>query len=151
MAQRLSNRNETQRKKSGGVGKVIGTIFGFYSGAQLLASGIVATAALGPGGIPFIILGAVILFLVVFSMVSSGKKNRKKQETADFSTPRQVTNQPRPTETRSFSFRGDNHQHILAAGISVEKRLEQLDTLYHAGLYTKEQYLLEKQKIKSRG
>ena len=29
--------------------------------------------------------------------------------------------------------------------------LEQLDTLYHAGLYTKEQYLLEKQKIKSRG
>ena len=59
---------------------------------------------------------------------------------------------PKPVETKSsgFSFKANDHRHILPTGISVEKQLEQLDVLLGAGLYTKEEYRAAKAKILSR-
>ena len=148
MAQRLQNRPVQKPQKSGSVGKWIKFIMMLYFGIQFLASGITTSVIIGPVGVPILIIGVLLIFFGIFSVV---RKSNREKEKSEFSIAKRVTDLPRPTEKASFSFRGDHHQHIVVTGISVEKQLEQLDTLYHAGLYTKEQYLLEKQKIKSRG
>ena len=58
---------------------------------------------------------------------------------------------PKAVEPKNsgFSFRADHHQHIQPTGISAEKRLAQLDTLMGAGLYTREEYKKEKDRILS--
>ena len=147
MAQRLQDRPVQKPQKSGSVGKWIKFFIMLYFGIQCSAAGITTSVIVGPMGVPILIIGVLLIFFGVFSVV---RKSKREKEKSEFSIPKRVTDVPRPTEKASFSFRGDHHQHITVTGISKEKQLEQLNTLYHAGLYTKDQYLLEKQKIKGR-
>ena len=101
-----------------------------------------------------------VIFCVSGYKIMLGKekvKTVKKGKESGPLHPRQEEEQwkqyiPKPVETKSsgFSFKANDHRHILPTGISVEKQLEQLDVLLGAGLYTKEEYRAAKAKILSR-
>ena len=66
----------------------------------------------------------------------------------------QYRNRPRsgPAPSRyggSYQFNAQDHYHITSAGLSVERRLEQLEVMKNAGLLDKEEYELRQRKILS--
>ena len=99
--------------------------------------------------VPFV-LGLGLFVGGICILAGKGKKKgefkglRRKDREESF-TP------SRPTAKPSFSFRENDHQHIVPTGLSVERQLEQLETLRGAGLYTKEEYIEKKREILGQG
>ena len=63
------------------------------------------------------------------------------------SQPRPVKPAPRQTGGVSYQSYAQDHYHITNAGLSAEKRLEQLEVMKDAGLIDKEEYHQRRQMI----
>ena len=135
-------------KKTRPFGAWLASAILLFTGVQFLGVGINLGMYFGNIGVPFAVIGIILLGLAVRIFVGklgSGVVEKtaqavfRKTEEKKFASAR-----PAP---QNFSFRGGDHQHIVPTGISVEKQLAQLEVLRNAGLYTKEQYREAKAKI----
>ena len=138
-----------EKKTKGNVGNLIfGGLLVLFGFRFLFSSAIVAMTV-GYVSVSSIVIGALLTFFGFRMMVRKKKdEGGRKAREKTFAPPtarRSPSHSPRPSST--FSFRGTDHQHILPTGLSAEKRLEQLNVLRDAGLYTKEQYQEAKAKI----
>lgn len=57
----------------------------------------------------------------------------------------------KPKPTPSFRSDSPDHEHITSSGLSVQRRLEQLETLKEAGLLDKEEYEEKRREIEKEG
>ena len=155
------NRIPEAKRKKQGKGKVLPGSIVLLVGLYQLVSALAMTILFDR--LDVISLITSFLFTLTGYRIMVGKeplkKETKKQETPAGTSrfhpqaeeERWKTSTQKAVQSRqSFSARGDNHQHILVTGITKEKQLEQLQVLMEAGLYTKEEYRAEKEKILSR-
>lgn len=147
--------------KKPGIGLVIAGVLILLWGVRQIYS--VAIQAIFLSRMDPLQLVGGILFCISGYQVMTGKEKKKKKEKPQESKSasrrsRQSAEEeqwkkyiPKAVEPKNsgFSFRADHHQHIQPTGISTEKRLAQLDTLMGAGLYTREEYKNEKDRILS--
>lgn len=148
--------------KKPGIGLVIAGVLILLWGVRQIYS--VAIQAIFLSRMDPLQLVGGILFCISGYQVMTGKEKKKEKKTKPKKTeasPRKSRQSaeeeqwkkyiPKAVEPKSsgFSFRADHHQHIQPTGISTEKRLAQLDTLMGAGLYTREEYKNEKDRILS--
>lgn len=96
--------------------------------------------------VPFV-MGLVLFIAGLYLIVGKGKKKRESGGLFKGKTREETFTPSRPTAKPSFSFRENDHQHIVPTGLSVERQLEQLEILRGAGLYTREEYLAKKHQI----
>ena len=134
-------------KTSGRTRRVLTGIFALFVGLELLyvALNIAIWTGFGVESLLFVLLGLLLLFAGILSF--RGKKN-PEEKTERKSYPQNKTSHA--TEKTPFSFREEHHEHIVSTGLSKQRRMEQLKALYEAGLYNKEEYEAEKDKILSR-
>ena len=160
-ASRKRTKKQTDGKKPGIGFVIIGGVILLW-GVRMLWSAAVTSILFSRmdvmdflGGIAFCISG----YRIMTGKEKKKKKGTPQQEKTAPRRSRQPAEEelwkqyiPKATEqkSRGFSFRENNHQHILPTGIPVEKQLEQLDVLMGAGLYTKQQYQEAKRKILAR-
>jgi len=158
-ASRERGKKETNGKKPG-VGSVIAGGFILLFGIRLLWSAAVTSILFSRMDVMDFLGGAVFCISGYKLMLGKEKVKKEKPKKEPGQRPsRQIREEeqwkqyiPKSVETKTsgFSFKANDHRHILPTGISVEKQLKQLDVLMGAGLYTKEEYRAAKVKILSR-
>ena len=154
MAQRLQDRPAAKQAKSDKRSRnIIKGIVALYLGLRSLGLGVndLFFRRFHPVMLIPFVMGIALFALGIYLLAGKGRVKsqssapRKRKDREESFAP------SRPTASPSFSFRGNDHQHIVPTGLSVERQLEQLETLRGAGLYTKEEYLVKKRQILGQG
>ena len=149
MAQRLQDRPVKRAKQTAQRGsEVVKGMVALYLGVRSLGLGIDTLLYRGfrlVMLVPFV-MGLVLFIVGLYLIAGKGKKKREFKGLSR-KTREETFTPSRPTAKPSFSFRENDHQHIVPTGLSVERQLEQLETLRGAGLYTREEYLAKKHQI----
>lgn len=107
------------------------------------------------GNMELVVLVFVVLVVVISRAIKvKGREVQKTPPQRRTVAERDRTPPPaagRKRETPRPGFRGEaaDHEHITTAGLSRERRLEQLDTLLEAGLLDREEYREKKQQIEA--
>jgi len=139
---------KTVTKTTGRVRRIITGGLALFMGFEMLyvALNIAIWTGFAMESLLFVILGLLLIFAGFLTI-------RGKKETDERKEMRQMQAKTRvrhATEEAPFSFSGEHHEHIVPTGISIDRQMEQLRVLYEAGLYTKEEFDIEKRKILSR-
>ena len=119
MARRLQDRTAFRPLKTvNKIRKIVVAIVGIYVSSILLFAGVNATAAVGLTGVPFLLTGVFLLLLSVFSILPKKEKKTKKQ-----------------------------HQNTASHSPENREKLERLEALYKAGMYTRVEYEAKRREI----
>ena len=94
------------------------------------------------------LLSPVLLVIgIVVTVQNRGVFAGKTEKPAQYRSAPSKLSDPRRTDGVSYRSHARDHYHITNAGLSVERRLEQLEVMRDAGLLDKEEYEQRLQKI----